>query len=148
MKRYELFIESENWAHAERYYIASEEYPDGTWVKWEDVQELEASSAKLTTKYAELELASQVIAARHANLSMDYATLSKDNAELLAALQSLAEREMIPIPEITIVETEGYDPRERYLVELNGNFMGSYSDLEKADARVTELKRILNISQT
>lgn len=95
MKRYELFIESENWAHAERYYISNEEYPDGTWVKWEDV-----------------------------------------------------EREMIAIPEITIVETEGYDPRERYLVELNGNFMGSYSDLERADARVTELKRILNILQT
>lgn len=94
MKRYELFIESENWAQAERYYIANEEYPDGTWVKWEDV-----------------------------------------------------EREMIPVPEITItdVETVGSDPRERYLVELNGNFMGSYSDLERADAHVAELKRILNI---
>ena len=94
MKRYELLIASENWAHAERYYIASEEYPDGTWVKWEDV-----------------------------------------------------EREMIPVPEITItdVETVGSDPRERYLVELNGNFMGSCSDLERANARVAELKRILNI---
>ena len=66
------------------------------------------------------------------------------NDPIMVKLEDV-EREMISIPDITIVETEGYDPRERYLVEMNGNFMGSYSDLERADARVTELKRILNI---
>lgn len=55
------------------------------------------------------------------------------------------KREMMLIPTIEIVETEGYDPREMFIVKLNGNPMGTYPDIEVADARVRELKRILNI---
>lgn len=40
IKRYDLLIASENWGERESYYIVNEEYPDGKWVKWEDVEEL------------------------------------------------------------------------------------------------------------
>lgn len=100
MKRYHFIIDTAyDWSDTssaelafENAFIREEEYPDGTWVKWEDV-----------------------------------------------------EREMMPIPTIEIVETEGYDPREMFIVKLNGNPMGTYPDIEVADARVRELKRILNI---
>lgn len=61
------------------------------------------------------------------------------------AWQADIEQEMMPIPVIEIVETEGYDPREMFIVRLNGTFMGSYSDIGRAEHEVTKLKQILNI---
>lgn len=55
------------------------------------------------------------------------------------------EQEMMPIPIIEIVETEAFDPREKFLVKVNGVCDGTYADIENARGYVARLKRMLNI---
>lgn len=55
------------------------------------------------------------------------------------------EQEMMPIPIIEIVEIEGYDPREMFLVKVNGEYDGSYANIENARLYVERIKRMLNI---
>lgn len=55
------------------------------------------------------------------------------------------EQEMMPIPVIEIVETEVFDPRERFVVAVNGIYDGASADIERARRHVERLKWVLNI---
>lgn len=66
------------------------------------------------------------------------------NDPIMVKLEDV-EQEMMPVPIIEVVETKSFDPREKFLVKVNGVCDGIYADIENARGYVARLKRMLNI---
>ena len=89
MKRYKRFIATDyDWSNEdcqeqafEQAYIVDEESPDGEWVKWDDVRELEQSLAEL------LDVARSLVEADEDDYYSDYRMVAKDARKVIAKFE-------------------------------------------------------------